>query len=178
VAVADRVTVEIHEDSGVMDSRECRERFGRLIIEETSALGELAVLLEREHQHLVADDVGALESAIRERHPCVARIIRVDEERRALCRQTGQSLDLQGLERLLRWCDPEGTLAAGWERCSAAAAECRKLNDRNGALVSARLKHVQARLGALLNGARESVTYGRGGGYNLVNVGRVVATEA
>lgn len=146
--------------------------------EELGSLSELAVLLDREHEHLLANDVTALDGATRERQRCVARIIRVDEDRRSLCRETGRSDDLQGLEQVLRWCDPQGTLAAGWAQCSAAAANCRKLNDRNGALVGARLQHVQARLGVLINGRREAVTYGPRGAYALTGAGRVVATEA
>jgi hypothetical protein len=95
----------------------------------------------------------------------VARIFRVDEERRALCLDLGHPLDLKGLEDLIRWCDPKGTLAGRWAECSDAAARCRKLNDRNGALVAARLKHVQARLGTLIESRREAVTYGPRGAY-------------
>jgi len=72
----------------------------------------------------------------------------------------GHSQDLKGLEELIRWCDSKGTLARGWAECSAAADKCRQLNDRNGALVAARLTHVQARLGVLIESHRETVTYG------------------
>ena len=143
-----------------MDQSQCRERFARLIHDESRALSELAALLEREHGYLEGNDVAALEGAARERQKCVARIFRVDEERRALCRDMGHSQDLKGLEELIRWCDSKGTLARGWAECSAAADKCRQLNDRNGALVAARLTHVQARLGVLIESHRETVTYG------------------
>lgn len=146
--------------------------------QETDSLNELAVLLDREHGYLLANDVAALDETTRERQRCVAQIIRVDEDRRSLCRELGRSEDLKALEELLRWCDPQGTMAAGWARCSAAAANCRKLNDRNGALVGARLKHVQARLGVLINGRRESMTYGPRGAPGPTAAGRVLATEA
>jgi flagellar biosynthesis/type III secretory pathway chaperone len=90
----------------------------------------------------------------------------------------GHPLDLKGLEALIRWCDPNGTLTGGWAECSAAAGKCRQLNDRNGALVAARLTHVQARLGTLIETHRETVTYGPRGGYSQPSSGRVVATEA
>ena len=44
--------------------------------------------------------------------------------------------------------------------CTAAAIKCRGLNDRNGAMAGARLQNVQARLGVLIDGRRETVTYG------------------
>jgi flagella synthesis protein FlgN len=166
-----------------MDQSECRERLGRLVHDESKALNELAALLDREHGYLEANDVASLEGAARDRQRCVARIIRVDEERRALCRDMGHPPELKGLEELIRWCDPKGTLAGGWAECSAAADRCRRLNDRNGALVAARLTHVQARLGTLIESRREAVTYGPRGsqhrlGYSQPSSGRVVATEA
>jgi flagella synthesis protein FlgN len=161
-----------------MDQVQCRGKLAQLIADETQALNELSALLDREHGYLEANDVVSLEGATRERQRCVARIFRVDEERRALCSDLGYSLDLSGLEQLIRWCDPEGALAEGWAECSAAAARCRQLNDRNGALVAARLQHVQARLGTLIEGRREAVTYGPRGAYGPSPSGQVVATEA
>jgi flagella synthesis protein FlgN len=161
----------------MMDAQKCRERLSRLMDEEGAALKELSTLLEREHQFLITNDVVALEVANRERQKAVARILRVDEERRGLCREAGYSNDLSGLEQMLRWCDPQGTLLAAWSRCAAAAANCRQLNDRNGALVGARLKHVQDRLGTLINGRRDAVTYGPRGAYAPEATGRVLTTE-
>ncbi len=161
-----------------MDTTTCREHLGRLIAAEGDALNELAVLLDKEHGYLSANDPVSLEGATRERQRCVARIFRVDEERRQLCRSMGRPEDLQGLEDLLRWCDPHGTLSDGWAQCSAAAARCRALNDKNGALVGARLQHVQARLGVLIEGRRDAVTYGPRGAYAQTASGRVLTTEA
>src|SRR5262249_47481938 len=118
----------------------CREKLTELVQAESGALNELSALLEREHRYLEANDVLSLEGATRERQRCVARILRVDEQRRALCSTMGFAIDLTGLEELIRWCDPGATLAEGWTECSTAAARCRWLNDRNGALVAARLK--------------------------------------
>jgi flagellar biosynthesis/type III secretory pathway chaperone len=143
-----------------MDPQTCRAQMSRLIQEETTALGELAILLDREYTHMSANDVDALGEAMRERHKCVARILKVDDERRILCRTLNRPHDLKGLEALLLWCDPQGTLAGAWGRCTAAAIKCRSLNDRNGALAGARLQNVQARLGVLIDGRRETVTYG------------------
>jgi flagellar biosynthesis protein FlgN len=161
-----------------VDQSACRDQLGRLISDEIRALHELALLLEREHACLDANDVPSLEAASHERQKCVARIMRVDDERRTLCRVTGYPLDVTGLERLLRWCDPERTLSARWSECSGAASECRQLNDRNGALVAARLLHVQARLGTLIAGARAPVTYGPRGAYKQPSSGRMLAVEA
>ncbi len=161
-----------------MDPTACRTALARLIGEETSALQELAGLLAAEHGHLVANDVTALQADMRSRQACVTRILRVDEERRVLCRGLGRSHDLQGLEQLMRWCDPEGTLAGSWRQCAEAAGSAQQLNDRNGALVGARLKHVQERLGALLDSRRSINTYGRRGVHAAVDSGSILAAEA
>jgi flagellar biosynthesis/type III secretory pathway chaperone len=143
-----------------MDQQTCRATFGRLIQEETSALGELAVLLEREFTYLKDSEVAALSAAMRERQQCVLRILKVDDERRELCRTLGRPFDLKGIQALIAWCDPQGTLVSAWAGCTAAATRCRSLNDRNSAMAGARLQHVQARLGMLIEGRRETVTYG------------------
>jgi len=156
----------------------CREQFAQLLSDELAGLTELAALLEHEHELLVANDVTALESAMHARQGCVTRIMKVDEERRSLCRMLGYAADLPGMERLLRWCDPQATLAARWSECAARTVKCRELNDRNGALVSARLKRVQALLGVLIGRGRESNTYGRRGASEWGSVGSVVTAEA
>ncbi len=144
----------------MMDPQTCRAHLARLIQEETAALGDLAVLLDREFTHMQDNDVDALGEAMRARHKCVARILKVDDERRGLCRTLGRPHDLKGLESLLAWCDPQRTLATAWAGCTAAAIKCRGLNDRNAAMAGARLQNVQARLGVLIDGRRETVTYG------------------
>jgi len=156
----------------------CREHFGQLLSDEIAGLTELTGLLEHEHELLVANDVNALEEAMRARQNCVTRIVKVDEERRSLCRMLGYSADVPGIEKLLRWCDPHSTLAARWAECNARTSRCRELNDRNGALVGARLKRVQSLLGTLVGRSRESNTYGRRGAQITGSTGSVIKTEA
>ncbi len=160
-----------------MEPTACRQQIGKLIAEEAAALAELTALLEREHQQLAQSDVAALEGVIRERQRSAARVVRADEKRVALCRQLGRTGDARGLEDLMRWCDPAGTLAGEWARCKAVAVKCRALNDRNGTLVGARLKHVQARLATLIQSRGETVAYGPRGTYALSAVGRVVKVD-
>jgi len=161
-----------------MEAGLCREKLGALMAQETHLLEELSRLLEKEHEYLVASEVVSLEEASRARQRCVARILALDEERRVLCLASGRTHDAKGVQELLRWCDPQGTLAAVWAKCLAVAASCRKLNDRNGALVGARLKHVQERLGVLIESRRETVTYGARGAHATGGSGRVLATKA
>lgn len=161
-----------------MDPAGCRETLASLISQESAALDELATLLDREHACLVANDVVALEQAMAERQHCVGTIVRVEEERRAMCRMMGYSNDLPGLEKLLAWCDPSGSLKPLWAECAKRGGRCRDLNDRNGALVNARLKRVEAVLGALTGKPSEGNTYGRAGAYAPPRAGRVLTTQA
>ena len=161
-----------------MDPNGCRETLATLLAQETGSLETLAALLEREHGHLVANDVVALEAAMAERQICVGALVRVEEERRSLCRMHGQSGDLPGLERLLAWCDPSGSLKSRWAQCAARGARCRELNDRNGALVNARLKRVETLLGVITGRRQEGQTYGPAGAYGTRSAGRVLTVEA
>jgi flagella synthesis protein FlgN len=161
-----------------VDPNACRETLATLLGQEIASLDELATLLAREHEFLVANDVDALETAMAERQVCVGAIVRVEDERRSLCRMLGYSADLPGLERLLAWCDPSGSLKSRWAECASRGARCRDLNDRNGALVNARLKRVETMLGALTGSPTEGRTYGPKGAYGVPTAGRMVAVEA
>jgi flagellar biosynthesis protein FlgN len=161
-----------------VDSNACRETLATLLSQEISALDQLAALLEREHELLAANDVAALEVAMVERQTCVSSIVRVEDERRSLCRMLGHSTDLPGLERLLAWCDPNGSLKTRWAECASRGARCRNLNDRNGALVNARLKRVESLLGAITGRPPEGSTYSPAGAYSSPTAGRVLAVEA
>jgi flagellar biosynthesis protein FlgN len=161
-----------------MQPAECREKMSKLIAEETTGLNQLMGLLEHEHGLLVAGDTVALSAAINDRQRCVGRIARVEDERRALCRALNLPLNANGLESLLRWCDPAGTLSSYWADCAAAATRCRMLNDRNGALVGTQLHHVRERLGALIQAGRETLTYRANGAYSQGTMGRMLAIEA
>ena len=82
----------------------------------------------------------------------------------------------QGLERLLAWCDPSRTLRRRWAECAERAARCRNLNDRNGALVTVRLKNVEGMLDVLTGRAKPKV-YGRQGTFETAaRDPRVLAT--
>ena len=166
-------------DAGRADAGACREALEALISEETSSLDELAALLAAEHGLLVANDVDALGAAMQKRQLTVGRLLTIDSERRAICRAHGRTADTQGLEQLMGWCDPQGSLLSRWEKCASSATHCREMNDRNGALVTARMRRVETMLGALTGQPREPAsTYGPKGAYGTARSGRVVSTEA
>jgi len=160
----------------VLDPLLCRDTLARLVTDETAALEALARVLDVEHQALVANDVEALARAGESRHGYVATLVRVEEERRSLCRAMQVADDARGLERLLRQCDPSRDLQQRWARCASLAERCRNLNDRNGALVAARMKHVEQVLAVITRNT--AGTYGRRGPSAQVAAGRVLTAQA
>jgi flagella synthesis protein FlgN len=159
-----------------VDPGVCREHLEKLLAEETAALAQLETLLDREHELLIANDVDGLDGAGEARQACVGTLVRSEDERRSLCRMMNVPPDHQGLERLLAWCDPSRTLRRRWGECSELAARCRQLNDRNGALVAARLKRVEGVL-EVLTGRAQPKVYGRQGAFEAPSRSpRVLAT--
>jgi flagellar biosynthesis/type III secretory pathway chaperone len=160
-----------------VDSSVCREHLARLIAEEAASLTQLEELLAREHETLVANNIEALEQATEKRQVAIGALLRIEDERRSLCHMHGHSPDLAGLEKLLAWCDPRGTLKAQWAECATRAGRCRDLNERNGALVMARMKRVEGLLSVITR--RDTVaTYGPQGAYQPPRSGGVLAVEA
>ena len=156
----------------------CREALASILSTEVAQLTELASLLDREHELLVANEIETLESVMGQRQVCVGKLLSAEEERRNLCRMHGRGVDGAGVLQLMAWCDPRGTLKSRWEECAKGATRCRELNDRNGALVTARMKRVETLLTALTGQPRDAPTYGPKGAYAPARSGRVLATEA
>jgi flagellar biosynthesis protein FlgN len=160
-----------------VDPGVCREHLEKLLAEETGALSQLETLLASEHELLVANDVDELERAGDARQACVGILVRVDDERRTLCRMMNLPADKAGLDRLLTWCDPSGALKRRWVACADLATRCRDLNDRNGALVMARLKKTEGLLNVITGRANQPKVYGRQGDFESpVRAARVLAT--
>jgi flagellar biosynthesis protein FlgN len=157
-----------------VDPHVCREHLAGLLDEEVAALGELEELLKREHEVLASEDVDALETTARSRQERVGALARIEEQRRSLCSMHGHSPDLAGLERLITWCDPKGSLMSRLRECAERVARCRDLNDRNGAMVGARLKRVEGLLGILTGRADRADTYGPRGSTAAARPGRVL----
>jgi flagellar biosynthesis/type III secretory pathway chaperone len=152
-----------------VDADVCREHLGTLLSEEVAALRELEDLLKREHEVLGAKNVAAIERTALVRQQMMGDLARTEEQRRQLCTMHGYTPDWVGLESLMQWCDAEGTLLSRLRECASRATRCRDLNDKNGTLVAARLKHVEGLLTALTGGATQPGTYGPKGSAPKVN---------
>ena len=162
-----------------MDAALTRDTHGRLLAEENVALSEFESLLDQEHGALARRDIEALESLAESRQASIIRLLKIEDERRSLCGMLGYDTDLQGLSRLIAWCDPSRTLARPYDECATRARKCRDLNDRNGVLVGAQIKRVEGMLGALTGTASEPRSYGpRGQSNPYASAGSVLSAEA
>jgi flagellar biosynthesis protein FlgN len=142
-----------------MQPQACREKFARHLADEILLLEVLEQQLKHEYELLAANDVEGLDKASGARQQTVAQLLRLDDERRSLCRVLNRAPDRDGLAALLAWCDPQGSLAAPQAECATRAQRCRDQNDRNGALVSARLTRVSGMLGMINGSDAKSNTY-------------------
>ncbi len=135
----------------------CREQLATLMAAQNAHLAALEALLMQEYELLQSRDAEGLENAGTARQQCLGHIVRIEDERRALCRATGRSEDTAGLHSLLAWCDPTGLLVPAMQEYGERTRRCREQNDRNGILVNGRLQ-------------QEPRTYGPGsddsGGYS------------
>ena len=161
-----------------MDAPSCRAQLQRLLTDENSLLDELARQLACEHEFLAGNDVDSLERAGNARQATVAKLLKLDDTRRDLCRMLGQSADRSGIAALLRWCDPTGSLAAAQSTCTKLAESCRAQNERNGALVTARLTRITGMLDMMASG-NNARTYEPGAARTTTPpAGRLVSVSA
>lgn len=158
-----------------MDPLVCREHLTELFRDESTLLAELEQLLSREAGILEGSDIREIEHTTRARQERMGALARLEEQRRSLCAMHGFAADRAGLESVMAWCDPSGMLTESLRDCATRAVRCRELNDRNGVLVSARLKRVESLLGTLTGRPTRLDTYGpRGYGTASIRSGRVL----
>ncbi len=162
-----------------MEMHDCRDVLSRLINEESATLSDLVQLLEREHELLVTNrSAEALEDACEARQICMGTLLRVQDERRGLLRLLGLGDSAAALDELLTRCDPRGDLKTRWAATLTHARRCRELNDRNGALVNARMRRVEGLLNVLTGERSSPNLYGPQGQVTASRGQSVVSAQA
>lgn len=161
-----------------MQASVCREHLEKLIGAETEVLARLEELLDQEHEVIRNNDIDALDSTGDARQACIVELARIQDERRTLCRMLDVPMDPQGIERLLNWCDATHELQSRWAGCADRARRCRDANERNGALVSARLKRVEGLLDVLTGRNASKPLYSASGSAQQMRSGQLLAAKA
>jgi flagellar biosynthesis/type III secretory pathway chaperone len=156
----------------------CRAQLARLLTEESALLTQLDRQLQGEHEILSTNDVDRLEQAGAARQDTIARLLRLEDERRNLSRLLGRGADRIDLAAMMAWCDPQGSLAAAQSECTQLAGRCRAQNERNGALVTARLKRVTGMLDMLADNTTPGTYQPRATRYAAAPSGRMVSVSA
>ncbi len=168
--------------NAAIDPALCRDSIARLLSDEAQWLVLLEQQLTREHKLITDDDVDGLQEAGVARQSCVSKLVRIEDERLSICRQLGQSADVVGLQAILGWCDPQGSLQPALQNTTQLATRCREQNTRNGMLVSARLQRISGVVSLLNSNADAPRTnvYGRSGGNNgyATATGRMLSFSA
>ncbi|MGH8253980.1 MAG: flagella synthesis protein FlgN, partial [Steroidobacteraceae bacterium] len=111
----------------------------RVLGEESLLLAELEQVLAAEAEIVRSNDPDAIENIGANRQRCVARLVQLDGERANTCRMLSFGTGREAFERLIAWCDPAHGLRPRWQANLARAHRCKDLNDRNGAVVMARM---------------------------------------
>ena len=162
-----------------MDPALTRDQFSRLLEDEARTLANLEALLGREHEILVRNESAeVLEEACAARQLRMGALLRIQDERRGLLKMLGRSPDNAGIDAVMQACDPAGSLRSRWQQCAVAAGRCREINDRNGALVQARMKRVEGMLEVLTGQRPGPRVYGPQGQFASGAASQLVSAEA
>ena len=137
---------------------EVRQHLDKILSEESELLAELQAVLESETGIVSSDDADAIANIGNNRQRCVDRLTRLGQERSDTSRMLSFGTDAAGLDRMFEWADPSRTLCARWRANLELARRCKALNDRNGAIVTAKLDRVQQLL-RKLRGTHAPVVY-------------------
>lgn len=142
-----------------VERSDVHRHLSRILAEESQLLAELRVVLEQETDVLRGDDAEAIQSIGTNRHRCVDRLSQLGVERNDASRMLSFGTDRTGLEKMFAWADPTSALRAKWLANVELAKGCKAINDKNGAIVAAKLSRVQQLLGKL-RGSSPSPVYG------------------
>lgn len=146
-----------------MDPTLIGDHLAGLLTEEGLLLERLERLLTREAEVLEGDDLEAVERVGLERQHCTSALLKIDQERRETCRMLGFEASRTGFEALLAFCDHTGDLNRRWHAGLEVLARCQAANDRNGVLVTAKLRRVEALLATVRGGEPAAQVYGSSG---------------
>ena len=125
-------------------------------------------MLQQETEILRGEDSEAIQNIGANRHRCVDRLTRLDAER-ADCRMLSFGSGPGALDKLLAWADPNGALRVQWTTNLEVVRRCKRLNDQNGAIVTAKLNRVQQLLGKLRGANPPAVYSPRGARYGRLD---------
>jgi flagella synthesis protein FlgN len=142
------------------------EQYIAVLEQERARVQAFLQLLEREQSALVAGDHDHLLAFTEQKAAQILELRRFSDDRSRLLAAQGLRADKDGMST---WIEQHADPAARrvWDDIKSLGAQVRAMNEINGALVAARLKHNQAAITALQTAACASGVYGPDGGARL-----------
>lgn len=128
------------------------DRFAQVIRDTLAETRTLETALTRERGALEAEDTAALDASGDAKRGCLARLERLDAERRQLLGLDGQREDDEGMDAVLAACPPAHPLHSLWAELRESAMRCRDANAVNGAIVHLRRQQIARALDVLRGG--------------------------
>lgn len=147
------------------------ERFIEALRAERAAYDDFVGLLESEHGALVRNDGDALTALASAKAARAAMLADLAKARRRFLADGGFSPDSAGMERWLA-ASPAREAAALWSAILELGARADDFNERNGALIAARLARTRQALAALNRGSGS--LYGPDGFDRTTGSGRTI----
>jgi flagellar biosynthesis/type III secretory pathway chaperone len=144
---------------------EVQHHLSRILTEEAQLLAELHRVLLQETAVVSGDDADAIARIGSSRHRCVDGLSRLAAERSDTGRMLSFGSDGAGFAKLFDWADPTTGLRGRWITNLDLARQCKSVNDRNGAIVAAKLDRVQKLLGKLRGSTPPPVYSAKGARY-------------
>lgn len=160
-----------------MDASLCRQQIEALLREESRLLTRLGEELELEFDAIRTNNLDELDQRGTARTHTMSALAKLADERRDMQRLLNYAPGNEGLEKLLRWCDPQRTLSSLWQRRGELATQCRELNERNSVAVHTRLRRIEGMLDVITAQPRDGI-YGRDAAPAGRAAGRLLSTEA
>jgi flagella synthesis protein FlgN len=143
---------------------------------EVAVLSRFVELLRREQASLASGIMDPLPAFTAEKARIVIELQQTGARRTAMLRAAGLDPDSAGMSAWLgkQPADLRPALQRGWRAFLALVAESRQLNDTNGVIVRARLKHNQQALAVLAGAAGTAGLYGADGASRVIPPRRTI----
>lgn len=148
--------------------------FASLIEAEFDALEKFRQILEGEQQILKLGEIDKLADIARNKSELLVKLSQLGTAREAFLKQNHIGADATSIDQFIRQEASSGTptLLESWKNLLVSASYVQELNQSNGAMIEALLKHNQQALAILQDAAQQNGLYGPDGHSRAIGSGR------
>lgn len=160
-----------------LSTTDARARAVDILKNSIARVNALKHALSDEYEALAVQDLDALTAATERKTTQVRELQALDNERNALCRETGFDNESEQMQKFTEWCDEDGVIEASWNELLLLAEHCNTQNLANGSVIRVRKQQIEDGISVLRGTDAESPTYDRHGG-NRDGLGNRAIAEA